>query len=34
MKVFWKAGILNPKTGKPTLCNARGEEDLDIAYVL
>jgi hypothetical protein len=33
MKVFWNAGILNPKTGKPTLCNARGNEDLDIAHL-
>jgi hypothetical protein len=32
MKVFWNTRFINPKIGKPTLCNARGEEDLDIAH--
>jgi hypothetical protein len=32
MKVFWNTCIVNPKTGKPTLCNARGDDDLDIVH--
>jgi hypothetical protein len=33
MKVFWNTRIPNPKTGKPTLCNAKGDEDMNIAHV-
>jgi hypothetical protein len=33
MKVFCNTRLPSPKTGKPTLCNARGDEDIDIAYV-
>ena len=33
MKVFWNTRIPNPKTGKPTLCTARGDEGLNIAHV-
>ena len=33
MKVFWKnIRILNSKTGKSTVCNARGDEDMNIAH--
>jgi hypothetical protein len=27
MKVFWNTRLLTPKIGKPTLRNARGEEE-------
>jgi hypothetical protein len=27
MKVFWNTRLPSPKIGKPTLCNARGEEE-------
>lgn len=33
MKVFWNTRIPSPKTGKPTLCTARGDEGLNIAHV-
>jgi hypothetical protein len=33
MKVFWNTRIPNPKTGKPTLCTGRGDEDCDIMHV-
>jgi hypothetical protein len=32
MRVFWNPQLRNPKTGKPTLCNARGDEDFDIPH--
>ena len=34
MKVFWNTRLPSPKTGKPTLCNARGDEGLNIAHVV
>ena len=33
MKVFWNRRLPNPQTGKSTLCNARGDEDFNIAHV-